>query len=112
MGGIDKTTLARVAYDQMSSHFEGKCFIAGVREVSDKLGPVFFFGRDAAHRRSAIKRLEKDSGKKNLDRLQISFDGSEETWKKYFFNGDRKDFVMKVLDGCEFFPDIEIRCSN
>ncbi|MBA0619196.1 hypothetical protein Godav_028413, partial [Gossypium davidsonii] len=23
-----------------------------------------------------------------------------------FFNGEEKDFVMKVLDGCEFFPDI------
>ncbi|KAL4378752.1 hypothetical protein GQ457_02G041400 [Hibiscus cannabinus] len=40
MGGIGKTTLARVVYDQMSSHFEGKCFIADVREVSDKFGLV------------------------------------------------------------------------
>ncbi|PPD66865.1 hypothetical protein GOBAR_DD36258 [Gossypium barbadense] len=40
MGGIGKTTLARVAYTQMSPHFEGKSFIADIREVSDKCGLV------------------------------------------------------------------------
>ncbi|KAE8725131.1 Cullin-associated and neddylation dissociated [Hibiscus syriacus] len=251
MGGIGKTTLARVVYDQMSSHFEGKCFIADVREVSDKVGLVslqkqllfqilsgevfeffnvhegnaiirrrlsnkkvlvviddvdnlqhlkclvgrhdwfglgsriiittrdehllqsyrvddvykpstlndsealqlfslkafdsetapndvfielsehvakyasglplalgvlgsFLCGRDVAQWRSAIQRLEKDSNKEIIDRLLISFDGLEETEKNIFldiacfFNGDEKDFVMKVLDGCEFFPDIGI----
>ncbi|XP_039032323.1 TMV resistance protein N-like [Hibiscus syriacus] len=38
MGGIGTTTLARVVYNQMSSHFEGKSFLADVREVSNKLG--------------------------------------------------------------------------
>ncbi|XP_039059140.1 TMV resistance protein N-like [Hibiscus syriacus] len=251
MGGIGKTTLARVVYDQMSSHFEGKCFIADVREVSDKFGLVslqkqllfqilsgevfeffnvhegnaiishrlsnkkvlvviddvdniqhlkclvgrhdwfglgsriiittrdehllqsyrvddvykpstlndsealqlfslkafdsetapndvfielsehvakyasglplalevlgsFLCGTDVAQWRSAIQRLEKDSNKEIIDRLRISFDGLEETEKNIFldiacfFNGDEKDFVMKVLDGCEFFPDIGI----
>ncbi|XP_052483268.1 disease resistance protein Roq1-like [Gossypium raimondii] len=40
MGGIGKTTLARVAYTQMSPHFEGKSFISDIREVSDKCGLV------------------------------------------------------------------------
>ncbi|PPD70515.1 hypothetical protein GOBAR_DD32615 [Gossypium barbadense] len=40
MGGIGKTTLARVMYDQMSPHFEGKSFLANVREVSQKRGLV------------------------------------------------------------------------
>ncbi|KAB2059430.1 hypothetical protein ES319_A11G302200v1 [Gossypium barbadense] len=251
MGGIGKTTLARVAYTQMSSHFECKSFLADVRDISNKLGLVslqkqllsqvlpdecfsffnvyegnviinhrlsnkrvlivlddvdnlqhlkclvgrrdwfglgsriivttrdehllrsyrvddvykpttlndndalrlfnfkafgcekvpkedfielvqhvvgyagglplalevlgsFLCDRDASQWRSAIERLKRDSNKEILDRLQISFDGLEETEKNIFldiacfFNGEEKDFVMKVLDGCEFFPDIGI----
>ncbi|KAL4376092.1 hypothetical protein GQ457_02G037400 [Hibiscus cannabinus] len=40
MSGIGKTTLARVVYSQMSSHFESKSFLADVREVSNSLGLV------------------------------------------------------------------------
>ncbi|KAG8479664.1 hypothetical protein CXB51_029407 [Gossypium anomalum] len=251
MGGIGKTTLARVAYTQMSSHFEGKSFIVDIREVSDKCGLVslqkqllsqifhgecfnffdvhegsaiishrlshkkvlvvldnvdniqhlkclvgrhdwfglgsrivvttrdehllrswpvddvyepttlnpkdalqlfslkafhsdtvlkdnfielsihvvnyagglplalevlgsFLCGRDAAQWSSAIERLRRDSNKEILDKLRISFDGLEEREKNIFldiacfFNGEKKDFVIKVLNGCEFFPDIGI----
>ncbi|XP_031258176.1 TMV resistance protein N-like [Pistacia vera] len=34
MGGIGKTTLARVVYDWLSDQYEGSCFLANVREVS------------------------------------------------------------------------------
>ncbi|KAG8479436.1 hypothetical protein CXB51_029845 [Gossypium anomalum] len=251
MGGIGKTTLARVVYSQMSPHFEGKSFLADVREVSEKCGLVslqkqllshilfdesfsfsnvhdgktiisrrlshkkvlvvlddvdnlqhlkwlvgkrdwfglgsriivttrdehllrsyrvdgvykpttlkandalhlfnlkafgcetvpkedfielakrvvgyagglplalevlgsFLCDRDARQWTSAIERLGRDSNKEILDRLQISFDGLEEREKNIFldiacfFSGEEKDFVMKVLDGCEFFPDIGI----
>ncbi|EOY25762.1 Disease resistance protein [Theobroma cacao] len=40
MGGIGKTTLASVVYTKMSGYFEGKCFLAGVREVAMKFGLV------------------------------------------------------------------------
>ena len=38
MGGIGKTTLAKVVYDMFSNHFEGSSFITNVREVSEKDG--------------------------------------------------------------------------
>ena len=36
MGGLGKTTLARVIYEKFSNDFEGSSFIADVREVSEK----------------------------------------------------------------------------
>ncbi|KAL1075343.1 hypothetical protein V6Z11_D11G355300 [Gossypium hirsutum] len=251
MGGIGKTTLARVAYTQMLAHFQGKCFLADIREVSNKHGLVslqkqllsqifpdecfnffnvhdgnaiishrlsgkkvlvvlddvdniqhlkclvgrrdwfnlgsriivttrdehllgsyriddvykpttlnpndalrlfnlkafdsdttpkydfielskqvvhyadglplalevlgsFLCDRDIIQWRSAIERLKQDSNKEILDTLRISFDGLEEREKNIFldmacfFNWEKKDLVMKVLDGCDFFPNIGI----
>ncbi|PPD75358.1 hypothetical protein GOBAR_DD27718 [Gossypium barbadense] len=74
----------------------------------------FLCGRDATQWRSAIERLERDSNKEIIERLQISFDGLDQTEQNIFldiacfFNGEDKDFVMIVLDGCEFFPNIGI----
>ncbi|KAL9381128.1 hypothetical protein Peur_026785 [Populus x canadensis] len=40
MGGIGKTTVARVLYDRIRWQFEGNCFLANVREVfAEKDGP-------------------------------------------------------------------------
>ncbi|KAH1083945.1 hypothetical protein J1N35_023706 [Gossypium stocksii] len=74
----------------------------------------FLCGRDANQWRSAIERLKRDSNKEIIERLQINFDGLEEREKNIFldiacfFNWEEKDFVMKVLEGCEFFPNIGI----
>ncbi|KAK9183207.1 hypothetical protein WN944_026356 [Citrus x changshan-huyou] len=40
MGGLGKTTLARVVYDLMSHEFDGSSFLADVREKFDKEGSV------------------------------------------------------------------------
>ncbi|XVF78473.1 hypothetical protein PTKIN_Ptkin14bG0136400 [Pterospermum kingtungense] len=74
----------------------------------------FLCGRDATQWRNAIERLKRDSNREILGRLQISFDRLEETEKNIFldiacfFNGEEKDFVLKILDGSEFFPHIGI----
>ena len=40
MGGIDKTTLARVVFRMVSNKFEACCFLDNVRKVSEKDGLV------------------------------------------------------------------------
>ncbi|KAL4639464.1 hypothetical protein ACB092_03G220500 [Castanea dentata] len=42
MGGLGKTTLARVVYDRFRHHFEGSSFLANVREECEKHGLVHF----------------------------------------------------------------------
>ncbi|XP_048136638.1 disease resistance protein RPV1-like [Rhodamnia argentea] len=41
IGGISKTTLAKVVYNQLSSHFEGCNFLSDIRESSQRRGPVY-----------------------------------------------------------------------
>ncbi|KAH9727022.1 Disease resistance-like protein DSC1 [Citrus sinensis] len=40
MGGIGKTTIASVVFHQISRDFQGKCFMANVREQSNKMGVI------------------------------------------------------------------------
>ncbi|KAA3472425.1 TMV resistance protein N-like [Gossypium australe] len=104
-------TVPKEDFVELAKHVVG--YAGGLPLALEVLGS-FLCDRDARQWTSAIERLERDSNKEILDRLQISFDGLEEREKNIFlniacfFNGKKKDFVMKVLDGCEFFPDIRI----
>ncbi|TXG74756.1 hypothetical protein ES288_1Z013600v1 [Gossypium darwinii] len=95
---FDSDTVPKDDFIEFSKHVVH--YAGGLSLTLEVLGS-FLYGRDLAHRRSAIERLKQDSNKEILDTLRISFDGM-------FFNGEKKDLVMKVLDGCEFFPDIGI----
>ncbi|XP_031266458.1 disease resistance protein RML1B-like [Pistacia vera] len=76
----------------------------------------FLFGRTMDEWKDALKRLSKDSNKEILDRLQISFNGLEESEKKIFldiacfFKGHDRDYVTRILDGSGFYPIIGINC--
>ncbi|KAG4123186.1 hypothetical protein ERO13_D11G312326v2 [Gossypium hirsutum] len=89
------------------------CYASGLPLALEVLGS-FSCDRDIVQWRSAIERLKEDSNKEILNTLRISFDGLEEKEKNIFldiacfFNGENRDLAMKVLDGCEFFPDIGI----
>ncbi|XP_022721211.1 TMV resistance protein N-like isoform X2 [Durio zibethinus] len=77
----------------------------------------FLAGRDASQWTGVIERLENDYKKEILDRLQISFDGIEETEMNIFLNiacffkGEDKDLVTKILVGCNFFRNIGDKLS-
>ncbi|TYI03618.1 hypothetical protein ES332_A11G352200v1 [Gossypium tomentosum] len=98
-------------FNQLSRHVVH--YVDGLPLALEVLGS-FLCGRDIVQWRSAIERLKQDSNREILNTLRISFDGLEENEKNIFldiacfFNGEKKDLVMKVLDGCEFFPDIGI----
>ncbi|KAK8712340.1 hypothetical protein V6N13_147580 [Hibiscus sabdariffa] len=108
---FDSDTVPGVDFIELSKHI-GK-YAGGLPLALEVLGS-FSCGRDATQWRSAIERLKRDSNKEILDRLKISFDGLEEREKNIFldipcfFNRGKKDFVMKILDGCDFFADIGI----
>ncbi|KAH9783007.1 Disease resistance-like protein DSC1 [Citrus sinensis] len=56
MGGIGKTTIASAVFHQISRHFQGKCFMANVREESNKM--------EAIHVRDEV--ISQVLGDKNL----------------------------------------------
>ncbi|KAL5778625.1 hypothetical protein ACOSQ2_009362 [Xanthoceras sorbifolium] len=41
MGGIGKTTIARVVYTKLSDQYDGRCFLADVREEAGRRGAVY-----------------------------------------------------------------------
>ncbi|KAB2059666.1 hypothetical protein ES319_A11G321800v1, partial [Gossypium barbadense] len=112
---FDDDTIPTEDFIELSKHVVR--YAGGLPLALEVLGS-FLCGRDASQWRSAIERLKLDSNKEILNRLQISFDGLEEREKNIFldiacfFNGEEKNLVMKVLDGCEFFPKIGIDATN
>ena len=65
--------------------------------------------------KSALEKLKKYPEKDITKILQISFDALDEPEKNIFldiacfFNGSPKDYIMKTMDACGFFPEIGIQ---
>nr|KYP42771.1 TMV resistance protein N [Cajanus cajan] len=75
----------------------------------------FLFGRDISEWKSALSRLRENPSKDIMNMLRLSFDGLEEMEKEIFldiacfFNGNKEQYVKKVLNCCGFHPDSGIR---
>jgi len=42
MGGIGKTTIAKFIYNKVGRNFQGRCFLANIREVWEQdVGPIY-----------------------------------------------------------------------
>ncbi|KAJ4717150.1 putative Disease resistance protein [Melia azedarach] len=98
-------------YEQLS-----KCIIeyaAGLPLALKVLGS-FLYGRTIEEWKSALQRLKRDLPNEITEILQISFDGLAKIEKKIFldiacfFKGKDKDYVVKILEGCNFDPIIGI----
>ncbi|KAL6329292.1 hypothetical protein AAG906_015499 [Vitis piasezkii] len=70
----------------------------------------FFLGIE-----SELEKLRRIPNKEIQDVLRISFDGLDDNQKDIFldiacfFKGQDKDYVIKLLKSCDFFPEIGIR---
>ncbi|KAJ1442453.1 Winged helix DNA-binding domain superfamily [Sesbania bispinosa] len=67
MGGIGKTAIATTLYAKLSTQFEGHCFLANVREQSDKKGP------SALHNELLSKLLEEECLSLHTPKVETPF---------------------------------------
>ncbi|PWA71553.1 disease resistance protein (TIR-NBS-LRR class) [Artemisia annua] len=93
IGGGGKTTLARVVYDQISNHFEGKSFVENVREVSK---PSL----------SGLKKLQKKILKDVLNKQDITF-SSVHDGKNMLKATMRRRKILVVLDDVDHIDQLE-----
>ena len=75
----------------------------------------FLFGKSIVEWKSALERLKEFPERKVLQVLQISFDGLLDPEKEIFlhiacfFNHEKKDHVIEILDILGLYPDIGLK---
>nr|XP_048328505.1 TMV resistance protein N-like [Ziziphus jujuba var. spinosa] len=75
----------------------------------------FLCGKSIKEWRSALDRLYEYPNMELVKVLQISFDGLEKPEKSIFldiacfFNGFDEDYILRIMDGCGFYPEIGIK---
>ncbi|KDO45460.1 hypothetical protein CISIN_1g001889mg [Citrus sinensis] len=88
-------------------------YAGGLPVALEVLGS-FLNGRSLDQWKSTLERLQIDPPNQIMSVLEISFNGLQHSEKKIFldvacfFNLEDRDYVTKVLDGCDFSPVIGI----
>ncbi|RHN46491.1 putative winged helix-turn-helix DNA-binding domain, leucine-rich repeat domain, L [Medicago truncatula] len=74
----------------------------------------FLFSRNANQWNSTLDKFEKNPPNKIMKVLNVSYEGLEQDEKEVFlhvacfFNGERRDYVSRILDACGLNPGINI----
>ncbi|XP_015577432.1 disease resistance-like protein DSC1 isoform X2 [Ricinus communis] len=74
----------------------------------------FLYQRNIKEWESALHKLERSTNKEIQNVLKVSYDGLDDEEKDIFldvacfFNGEDRDFVTRILNGCGFSADIAI----
>lgn len=75
----------------------------------------FLFSKSKLEWKSQLDKLQMNPHMDIESVLRVSFDGLDDTEQDIFldvacfFKGEDKDYVIKILDSCGFYPDIGIR---
>ncbi|XP_031276479.1 disease resistance-like protein DSC1 [Pistacia vera] len=125
IGGIGKTTIARVVFNEICRNFEGSYFAENVREEYDiklsnkvvayskgvplalKVLGSHLSSKGTFFWESTISKLEKGPPPDIHNVLKVSYDGLDDAQKVLFldiacfFKGEPKYLVIETLNGCE-----------
>ncbi|XP_052171008.1 disease resistance protein RUN1-like isoform X2 [Diospyros lotus] len=92
-------------------------YAGGIPLALEVLGS-FLLGKTKSEWRSAMAKLKKIPHNDVIGKLKISFDSLNEEEKDLFldiacfFVGIDRNFTVQVLQGCNLFPEIGIRCLS
>ena len=99
-------------YRELSNHFLN--YAAGLPLALEVLGS-FLFGKSIIEWKNALERLQEFPDEAILQVLEISFNGLQKPQKETFlhiacfFNNQKKDYVLKILDILGLYPVIGLK---
>ncbi|KAL3499788.1 hypothetical protein ACH5RR_038881 [Cinchona calisaya] len=99
-------------YEELSTQI---VHYAGCLPLALKVLGCFLCGRDMVGWISEVERLERIPENEIMEKLKLSFNGLGESEKEIFldiacfFEGTERDYITRVLDSFDFYPNIGIK---